>query len=70
MGLLSPDGVVQSVGNNSLDQCKYFIIGNLVHKKSKKLFLNVVNGKATDANLYGSVFTVKQTAESNRLYKN
>ena len=31
--------------------------------------LNVVNGKATDASLYGSVFTVKQTSESNRLYK-
>ena len=31
--------------------------------------LNVINGKATDANLYGSVFTVKQTGVSNRLYK-
>ena len=31
--------------------------------------LNVVNGKTTNANLYGSVFTVKQTTESNRLYK-
>ena len=31
--------------------------------------LNVVNGKTTNLNLYGSVFTVKQTSESNRLYK-
>ena len=35
----------------------------------KESNLNVVDGYATDANLYGSVFTVKQTSESNRLYK-
>ena len=35
----------------------------------KEAVLNVVNGKTTASNLYGSVFTVKQTTESNRLYK-
>ena len=67
-GVVSPDGLVQSVGNNSLSGV------NIYHWKPgtqevKETILNVVNGKATDANLYGSVFTVKQTAESNRLYK-
>ena len=67
-GVISADGLVQSVGNNSLTNV------NIYHWKPgtqevKETVLNVVNGKATDANLYGSVFTVKQTAESNRLYK-
>ena len=67
-GVVSPDGLVQSVGNNSLSGV------NIYHWKPgtqevKETILNVVNGKATDANLYGSVFTVKQTTESNRLYK-
>ena len=67
-GVISPDGVVQSVGNDSLSNV------NIYHWKPgtqevKETVLNVVNGKATDANLYGSVFTVKQTTESNRLYK-
>ena len=67
-GVISPDGLVQSVGNNSL------INVSIYHWKPgtqevKESNLNVVNGKATDANLYGSVFTVKQTTESNRLYK-
>ena len=67
-GVISLDGLVQSVGNNSLSNV------NIYHWKPgtqevKETVLNVVNGKATDANLYGSVFTVKQTTESNRLYK-
>ena len=67
-GVISPDGVVQSVGNSSLNNV------NVYHWKPGteevlEAVLNVVNGKATDANLYGSVFTVKQTNESNRLYK-
>ena len=67
-GVISADGVVQSVGNNSLNNV------NIYHwqpgtEEVKEAILNVVNGKATDANLYGSVFTVKQTNESNRLYK-
>ena len=67
-GVISADGVVQSVGNKSLTNVQIY------HWKPgtqevKETVLNVVNGKATDANLYGSVFTVKQTTESNRLYK-
>ena len=67
-GVISLDGVVQSVGNNSLTNV------NIYHWKpgtdeALEATLNVVNGKTTNANLYGSVFTVKQTTESNRLYK-
>ena len=67
-GVISPDGVVQSVGNSSLNNV------NVYHWKPgteevKEAVLNVVNGKTDNANLYGSVFTVKQTNESNRLYK-
>jgi len=67
-GVISPDGVVQSVGNSSLSNV------NIYHWKPGTEFvdeavLNVVNGRTTDSNLYGSVFTVKQTTESNRLYK-
>ena len=67
-GVISLDGVVQSVGNNSLSDV------NIYHWKPGtqevgEAVLNVVNGRTTNANLYGSVFTVKQTSESNRLYK-
>jgi hypothetical protein len=67
-GVISPDGVVQSVGNNSLSNV------NIYHWKPGtqevgEAVLNVVNGRTTNSNLYGSVFTVKQTTESNRLYK-
>ena len=67
-GVISADGVVQSVGNNSLSNV------NIYHWKPGtqevgEAVLNVVNGRTTNANLYGSVFTVKQTSESNRLYK-
>ena len=67
-GVISADGVVQSVGNSSLSDV------NIYHWKPgtqevAEAVLNVVNGRTTNANLYGSVFTVKQTTESNRLYK-
>jgi len=67
-GVISLDGVVQSVGNNSLSNV------NIYHwqpgtQEVKEAVLNVVNGRTTNSNLYGSVFTVKQTSESNRLYK-
>ena len=67
-GVISPDGVVQSVGNNSLSSV------NIYHWKPgtqevKEAVLNVVDGRTTSSKLYGSVFTVKQTSESNRLYK-
>ena len=67
-GVISDTGVVQSVGNNSLSNV------NIYHWKPGtedvlEATLNVVNGRTTNSNLYGSVFTVKQTSESNRLYK-
>ena len=67
-GTISPDGRVQSVGNSTLNNV------NIYHWQPgtdsvKSAKLKVVNGKATDAKLYGSVFTVQQTTESNRLYK-
>ena len=67
-GVISSDGVVQSVGNNSLNNV------NIYHwepgtQEVGEAVLNVENGRTTNANLYGSVFTVKQTTESNRLYK-
>ena len=67
-GVISSDGVVQSVGNSSLSNV------NIYHWKPGtqevgEAVLNVVNGRTTNSNLYGSVFTVKQTTESNRLYK-
>ena len=67
-GVISPDGLVQSVGDSSLTDV------NIYHWKPgtdevKESNLTVVNGKTSDASLYGSVFTVKQTTESNRLYK-
>jgi len=67
-GVISDSGIVQSVGNNSLTDVSiyYWKPGT---DEVLETTLNVVNGKATDANLNGSVFTVKQTSESNRLYK-
>ena len=32
-------------------------------------YLKITNNKVKDAKLYGAVFSVKQTTESNRLYK-
>ena len=67
-GVISPDGIVQSVGNNSINNVQIY------HWKPgtdevKTATLKVSNGKTDQSNLYGSVFTVKQTTESNRLYK-
>mgnify|MGYP003113787809 FL=1 len=67
-GVISPDGIVQSVGNNSINNAQIY------HWKPgtqevKTATLKVNNGKTDQSNLYGSVFTVKQTTESNRLYK-
>ena len=67
-GVISPDGIVQSVGNNSINNVQIY------HWKPgtdevKTATLEVSNGKTNQSNLYGSVFTVKQTTESNRLYK-
>ena len=67
-GVISADGVVQSVGNNSLSNVHIYHWKPGTQEVAEAV-LNVVNGRTTNANLYGSVFTVKQTTESNRLYK-
>ena len=68
-GVISPDGLVQSVGNSSLsDTPIYYWFPGTQEVKEAKLTVTA-NGTTTDSNLHGSVFTVKQTTESNRLYK-
>ena len=67
-GTISLDGQVQSVGRSSLADVNiyYWKPGTQEVKEAR---LRVVNGKTNSRNLYGSVFTVKDTTESNRLYK-
>ena len=68
-GVISPDGLVQSVGRNSLDNVSiYYWRPGTQEVKEAKLTVTA-NGTTTDSNLFGAVFTVKQTSESNRLYK-
>ena len=68
-GVISPDGLVQSVGRNSLDDVSiYYWKPGTQEVKEAKLTVTA-NGTTTDSTLFGAVFTVKQTSESNRLYK-
>ena len=68
-GVISPDGLVQSVGNSPLsDTPIYYWKPGTNEVKEAKLTV-IANGTTTDSNLHGAVFTVKQTSESNRLYK-
>ena len=68
-GVISPDGLVQSVGNSSLDDVSiYYWKPGTNQVKEAKLTVTA-NGKTTNSTLFGAVFTVKQTSESNRLYK-
>ena len=68
-GVISPDGLVQSVGNSALsDTPIYYWKPGTQEVKEAKLTV-IFNGTTTDSNLFGAVFTVKQTSESNRLYK-
>ena len=68
-GVISPDGLVQSVGNSTLsDTSIYYWKPGTQEVKEAKLTV-IANGTTTDSNLFGAVFTVKQTSESNRLYK-
>ena len=68
-GVISPDGLVQSVGRNSLDDVSiYYWKPGTQEVKEAKLTVTA-NGTTTNSNLFGAVFTVKQTSESNRLYK-
>ena len=60
---------MQSVGNDSINNVEiyYWKPGT---DQVKTATLKVDNkGKTTQKKLYGAVFTVKQTTESNRLYK-
>ena len=68
-GVISPDGLVQSVGNSPLSDTPiyYWKPGTQEVKEAKLTVID--NGTTTDSNLFGAVFTVKQTSESNRLYK-
>ena len=68
-GVISPDGLVQSVGRNSLNDVSiYYWKPGTQEVKEAKLTVTA-NGTTTNSNLFGAVFTVKQTSESNRLYK-
>ena len=68
-GVISPDGLVQSVGNSVLsDTPIYYWKPGTQEVKEAKLTV-IFDGTTTDSNLHGAVFTVKQTSESNRLYK-
>ena len=68
-GVISPDGLVQSVGNSTLsDTPIYYWKPGTQEVKEAKLTV-IANGTTTNSNLFGAVFTVKQTSESNRLYK-
>ena len=68
-GVISSDGLVQSVGNSPLDNTPiyYWKPGTQIVKEAKLTV--TANGTTTNSNLHGAVFTVKQTTESNRLYK-
>ena len=68
-GVISPDGLVQSVGNSTLSNTPiYYWKPGTQEVKEAKLTV-IANGTTTNSNLFGAVFTVKQTSESNRLYK-
>ena len=68
-GVISPNGIVQSVGNNSINNVEiYYWKPGTDQVKTATLKVNN-KGKTTQSKLYGAVFTVKQTTESNRLYK-
>ena len=68
-GVISPDGVVQSVGNTAITGATIYYWKPGTQEVKELSNFTVTNGKTTNSNLLGSVFTVKQTTESNRLYK-
>ena len=67
-GVISPDGIVQSVGNNSLNNASIYF-WKPGTQEVKTAILKVSDGKTDQSKFFGSVFTVQQTTESNRLYK-
>ena len=68
-GVISPDGLVQSVGNSTLSDTPIYHWKPGTNEVKEAKLTVTANGTTTNSNLYGSVFTVKQTSESNRLYK-
>lgn len=75
-GSISSDGTVQSIGEDILTDVEIYYWRPGVDPTTDKVMdevaeakLTVVDGKTTDANLFNSVFTVKQTNKSDRVYK-
>ena len=68
-GVISDTGFVQSVGNKAITDVTIYYWKPGTQEVKELSNFTVVNGKTTNSNLHGSVFTVKQTTESNRLYK-
>ena len=68
-GVISPDGLVQSVGNSPLSDTPIYYWKPGTNEVKEARLTVIFDGTTTDSNLHGAVFTVKQTSESNRLYK-
>jgi len=68
-GVISPDGLVQSVGNSTLSNTPIYYWKPGTQEVLEAKLTVIANGTTTNSNLFGAVFTVKQTSESNRLYK-
>jgi len=68
-GVISFDGVVQSVGNKPITNETIYYWKPGTDEVKELANFTVVNGKTTKSELHGAVFTVKQTTASNRLYK-
>tara|TARA_R100000664_G_C2758030_1_gene146674 strand:- start:192 stop:4100 length:3909 start_codon:yes stop_codon:yes gene_type:complete len=75
-GSISSDGTVQSIGEDTLTDAEIYYwrpgvdpVTDKVMDEVAEAKLTVENGKTTDANLFNSVFTVKKTNKSDRVYK-
>ena len=65
-GSISPDGTVQSLGDASNQDIYYWRPGMEDVKTAK---MKMKNSKVDDSNLHNSVFTLKKTNTSDRVYK-
>ena len=67
-GSISSDGTVQSIGEDILTNADiYYWRSGMEEVREAKL--KVIEGKTQDSNLFNSVFTVKKTNRSDRVYK-
>ena len=68
-GIVSEDGLVQSIGNTNLNgkSIYYWKPGTEEVKTDNNFKVN--NGVTKEKHLFGAVFTVKDTSEQNRVYK-